>query len=112
MTGGERVEVNGKGCFVEPTIFADVAQDDPLARDEIFGPVLSVIAFDEEADAVRMANDSIYGAEANASVEGGVVEPGHRPVAMPGIRPLVQDVDQDIRVNESRDRHGVLGSVP
>ncbi|MGC4097848.1 MAG: aldehyde dehydrogenase family protein [Nitrospira sp.] len=57
VTGGARVTVDGKGCFVQPTIFADVAQDDPLARDEIFGPVLSVIAFDSEDQAVAMAND-------------------------------------------------------
>lgn len=65
MAGGERVTVNGKGCFVQPTIFDDVAQTDPLARDEIFGPVLSVIPFDDEPDAVRMANDSIYGLAAS-----------------------------------------------
>lgn len=65
VAGGERVTVDGKGCFVQPTIFADVAQTDPLARDEIFGPVLSVIAFDSEEEAVRMANDSIYGLAAS-----------------------------------------------
>ena len=61
VTGGKRVHVDGKGCFVQPTIFDDVTQDNPLARDEIFGPVLSVIAFDHEDEAVAMANDSIYG---------------------------------------------------
>lgn len=55
VTGGEQVAINGKGSFVQPTIFDDVAHDDPLARDEVFGPVLSVIAFDSEQDAVRMA---------------------------------------------------------
>ena len=55
----------GKGCFVQPTIFDDVRHGDPLARDEIFGPVLSVIAFDSEDEAVRMANDSIYGLAAS-----------------------------------------------
>lgn len=65
VTGGERVAINGGGCFVQPTIFDEVGQDDPLARDEIFGPVLSVIAFDDEADAVRMANDSVYGLAAS-----------------------------------------------
>ncbi len=65
VSGGERVTVNGKGCFVQPTIFDDVDHNDPLARDEIFGPVLSVIAFDAEADAVRMANDSVYGLAAS-----------------------------------------------
>lgn len=65
VAGGERVTVDGKGCFVQPTIFTDVAHTDPLARDEIFGPVLSVIAFDSEDEAVRMANDSIYGLAAS-----------------------------------------------
>ncbi|SLN73184.1 Aldehyde dehydrogenase PuuC [Falsiruegeria litorea R37] len=65
VTGGERVIVDGKGCFVQPTIFDDVAHDNPLARDEIFGPVLSVIPFDTENEAVAMANDSIYGLAAS-----------------------------------------------
>ena len=65
VAGGRRVRVDGKGCFVQPTIFDDVAHNDPLARDEIFGPVLSVIPFDDEADAVRMANDSVYGLAAS-----------------------------------------------
>jgi len=65
VAGGERVTVDGKGCFVQPTVFDDVRQDDPLARDEIFGPVLSVISFDSEEDAVTMANDSVYGLAAS-----------------------------------------------
>ncbi|MBU6418266.1 MAG: aldehyde dehydrogenase [Proteobacteria bacterium] len=65
VTGGERVQINGKGCFVQPTIFSDVAHDNPLARDEIFGPVLSIIPFDREEEAVTMANDSIYGLAAS-----------------------------------------------
>ncbi|MBO9479335.1 aldehyde dehydrogenase [Shimia sp. R11_0] len=65
VAGGERVTVDGKGCFVQPTIFDDVAHDDPLARDEIFGPVLSIIPFDTEEQAVTMANDSIYGLAAS-----------------------------------------------
>ncbi|WP_299131750.1 aldehyde dehydrogenase [uncultured Amaricoccus sp.] len=65
VAGGKRIRIDGKGCFVQPTIFDDVGQDDPLARDEIFGPVLSVIAFDTEAEAVAMANDSIYGLAAS-----------------------------------------------
>ncbi|MCV6584966.1 MAG: aldehyde dehydrogenase [Marinibacterium sp.] len=65
VAGGDRVTVNGAGCFVQPTIFDDVAHDDPLARDEIFGPVLSVIPFDSEDDAIAMANDSIYGLAAS-----------------------------------------------
>lgn len=65
VAGGGQVNVNGRGSFVQPTIFDNVGHGDPLARDEIFGPVLSVIAFDDEEQAVRMANDSIYGLAAS-----------------------------------------------
>src|SRR3546814_88417 len=49
------------GQFVEPTVFVDVTNEMRIAREEVFGPVLSVIGFDDEADAVRIANDTIYG---------------------------------------------------
>ena len=49
-----------------PTIFDDVAPDDPLAREEIFGPVLSVIPFDTEEEAIALANDTEYGLVAYA----------------------------------------------
>lgn len=65
VTGGERVRIDGKGCFVQPTIFDEVAHSNPLARDEIFGPVLAVIPFDSEDEAIHMANDSIYGLAAS-----------------------------------------------
>jgi betaine-aldehyde dehydrogenase len=50
-----------KGFFVEPTIFYDVDNSDRIAREEIFGPVASVIPFDSEADALRIANDTYFG---------------------------------------------------
>ncbi|MEM5544366.1 aldehyde dehydrogenase family protein [Sulfitobacter sp. AS92] len=50
-----------KGWFAKPTIFADVNNDMRIAREEIFGPVLSIIPFDSEEDAIRIANDSDYG---------------------------------------------------
>lgn len=65
VTGGERVTINGRGSFVRPTIFDDVALDNPLARDEIFGPVLAVIPFDDEEEAIRIANDTPYGLAAS-----------------------------------------------
>ena len=65
VAGGDRVAVDGRGSFVQPTIFDEVSPDDPLARDEIFGPVLSVIAFDSEEEAVRIAKDSVYGLAAS-----------------------------------------------
>jgi acyl-CoA reductase-like NAD-dependent aldehyde dehydrogenase len=49
------------GFFVRPTVLADVTNDQPIAREEVFGPVLVVIAYDDEDDAVRIANDSDYG---------------------------------------------------
>ena len=65
VTGGERVSIDGKGCFVQPTIFADVAADDRLSREEIFGPVLAVSTFETEAEAIARANDTIYGLAAS-----------------------------------------------
>jgi aldehyde dehydrogenase (NAD+) len=61
VTGGGRPGHLEKGFFVEPTIFANVRSDMRIAREEIFGPVVSVIPFDEEDDAIRIANDSDYG---------------------------------------------------
>ena len=50
-----------RGCYVEPTIFADVNNRARIAQEEIFGPVLTVIPFEDEADAIRIANDTPYG---------------------------------------------------
>jgi len=46
---------------VKPTVFADVRNDMTIAREEIFGPVLCIIAYEDEDDAVRIANDTPYG---------------------------------------------------
>jgi aldehyde dehydrogenase (NAD+) len=51
----------GDGWFIEPTVFADVRPDMQIAREEVFGPVLSVIPFDDDEDAIRIANGSVYG---------------------------------------------------
>ncbi|MGO9027504.1 MAG: aldehyde dehydrogenase [Acidimicrobiales bacterium] len=59
--GGGRPEGIDRGWFVEPTVFVDVDNGMRIAQEEIFGPVLSVIPYDGEADAVRIANDSEYG---------------------------------------------------
>ena len=59
--GGGRPAGFDKGYYVEPTIFADVQSKMTIAQEEIFGPVLSVLPYDTEDDAVRIANDSIYG---------------------------------------------------
>lgn len=50
-----------KGYYVRPTVFADVTNDMTIAREEVFGPVLSIIGYGDEAEAVRIANDTPYG---------------------------------------------------
>ncbi len=64
--GGGRPAGLDRGWYVEPTVFANVDNSSTIAREEIFGPVLSVIAADDERQAVALANDTIYGL--NASV--------------------------------------------
>ncbi|MCU1452071.1 MAG: aldehyde dehydrogenase [Acidimicrobiales bacterium] len=59
--GGGRPRDLDTGFYVEPTLFTNVTNDMTIAREEIFGPVLAVIAYDDEDDAVRIANDSHYG---------------------------------------------------
>jgi betaine-aldehyde dehydrogenase len=59
--GGGRPKQFAKGYYLEPTIFYDVENSARIAREEIFGPVASVIPFDGEADAIRIANDTPYG---------------------------------------------------
>jgi aldehyde dehydrogenase (NAD+) len=62
VTGGTgRPDGLNRGFFVKPTVFADVTNDMTIAREEIFGPVLSIIPFDTEEDALRIANDTPYG---------------------------------------------------
>jgi aldehyde dehydrogenase (NAD+) len=63
-TGGKRPADLERGWFVEPTVFGEVDNASAIGREEIFGPVLSVIPADDEADAVRVANDTIYGLNA------------------------------------------------
>ena len=65
-TGGGRPAHLNRGFFIEPTVFGNVDNHSTIAREEIFGPVLSVIAAQSEANAVEIANDTIYGL--NASV--------------------------------------------
>ncbi len=57
------------GQFVEPTIFTDVTPDMRIAREEVFGPVLSIIGFEDEAHAIKLANDTIYGLAAGVWTE-------------------------------------------
>ena len=62
VTGGaEQPADQPKGFFVKPTVFSDVKNDMTIAQEEIFGPVLCIIPYDSEDDAVRIANDTVYG---------------------------------------------------
>jgi len=64
LGGTGRPEGFDKGYFVRPTIFADVSNDMTIAREEVFGPVLVMIPFDSEDDAIKIANDTPYGLSA------------------------------------------------
>jgi aldehyde dehydrogenase (NAD+) len=65
VTGGpEQPEEFPRGYYVKPTVFADVRNDMTIAQEEIFGPVLCIIPYDDEEDAIRIANDTIYGLHA------------------------------------------------
>jgi aldehyde dehydrogenase (NAD+) len=61
LAGGNIRTDKGKGFFIEPTCFVDVRNDMRIAQEEIFGPVLVVIPYEDDEDAIRIANDSIYG---------------------------------------------------
>ncbi|MGR3291310.1 MAG: aldehyde dehydrogenase family protein, partial [Paracoccaceae bacterium] len=56
-----RPDGHNRGYFVRPTVFADVTPDMTIAREEIFGPVLSIMAFDTEQEVLQVANDTVYG---------------------------------------------------
>jgi len=59
--GPGRPEGLARGYYVQPTVFADVRNDMTIAREEIFGPVLSILPYDSEAQAIEIANDTVYG---------------------------------------------------
>ncbi len=75
LAGGKTCPDKGKGFFIEPTCFVDVSNEMRIAQEEIFGPVLVVIPFEDDDDAIRIANDSVYGL-------GGAVTSGDRERAM------------------------------
>jgi len=57
----DRVSIDDDSCFVRPMLFSGARNDMTIAQEEIFGPVLTAISFDDEADAIRIANDVDYG---------------------------------------------------
>jgi geranial dehydrogenase len=61
VAGGDRPASQKRGWFVSPTVFADVSNSSSIAQEEIFGPVLTVLSYEDEEDAIRIANDSPYG---------------------------------------------------
>ncbi len=64
VAGGHKVLTDTGGYFIEPTVFSDVSNDMEIAKDEIFGPVLSIIPFDSEQEALAIANETRYGLSA------------------------------------------------
>lgn len=69
ILGGHAAPDLPGGQFVEPTIFVDVTPQMRIAREEVFGPVLSIIGFEDEAEAIRLANDTVYGLAAGVWTE-------------------------------------------
>ncbi len=63
--GGKQVRKESGGSYIEPTVFTNVTNTMKIAQEEIFGPVVVAVSFKDEAEAVRIANDSIYGLQAN-----------------------------------------------
>ena len=78
VTGGKQILQESGGYFMSPTIFGDVTPDMTLAREEVFGPVLGVMSFEDEAEAIHMANDTNYGLA--AAVWTGNLSRAHRMI--------------------------------
>jgi len=76
VAGGKALE--GEGFFIQPTLFADVTDDMTIAREEIFGPVMSVLDFDDEQDVIARANDTEFGLSAGVFTRD--LARGHRVV--------------------------------
>jgi acyl-CoA reductase-like NAD-dependent aldehyde dehydrogenase len=70
VAGGSRPQHLNAGYFIEPTVFAGVDNSSAIAQEEIFGPVLSVIPARDEEDAIRLANDTVYGLNASVFTPG------------------------------------------
>jgi aldehyde dehydrogenase (NAD+) len=77
--GPGRPEGLNRGYYVRPTVFANVKPEMTIAREEIFGPVLSILAYESEEQAVRLANDTVYGL--SGYVQSGDIEHARRVAA-------------------------------
>ncbi len=75
VAGGNAVDGPecGQGLFIEPTVFTNVTSSMKIAREEVFGPVLAVMTFDDEDEAVSLANDTISGLAAGETLPGPIV---------------------------------------
>ena len=71
LIGGERITTEGfaNGAYVSPTVFTDCTDDMTIVKEEIFGPVMSILVYDDEAEVIRRANDSDYGLAAGLITE-------------------------------------------
>ena len=83
--GGSRVNADTGGSYMAPTVFADVTPEMTLAQEEVFGPVVGITRFEDEADAVRIANSTIYGL--SAAVWTADLGRAHR---------MIQDIDSGV----------------
>ena len=81
LCGGKQVQVTGceQGAFVEPTIFDECTNDMTICQDEIFGPVLSLLTFEDETEVIATANDTEYGLAAGVFTQD--IKRGHRVIA-------------------------------
>ena len=81
VTGGQPVQPEGceGGFFVQPTVFADCSDDMPQVREEIFGPVMSILRFSDEAEVIERANDTHYGLAAGVFTQD--IQTAHRVIA-------------------------------
>src|SRR5260370_22585874 len=84
VVGGGRPEHHDRGWFVEPTVFADVDNRQTIPREDIFGPVLAVIPYDGDDEAVAIANDSEFG------LGGSPWATPHHPGETPATRPATR----------------------